>query len=130
MKSETTLTLTEAVAEELRSIMARRRMNQKAVGLLLGGRSQSYVSRRVVGEVPLDLAELETLADALGVSVSEIIADAEAHSSTAGGRRFPHASSPVQLGLFGEPSDLREEGHVVVALPTPNFDTSDDSLAA
>lgn len=43
------------------------------------GRSHSYVSRRLTGEVAFNVSELDTIADLLGVSVTQLIpVDADA----------------------------------------------------
>jgi transcriptional regulator with XRE-family HTH domain len=67
-----TTSLPEVAAAEVRAEMGRQRMSQAALGELLG-RSQPYVWRRLVGEVPFDLAELELIATKLGVPVGRFL---------------------------------------------------------
>jgi transcriptional regulator with XRE-family HTH domain len=119
MQSQAT-PLTEAVAEELRANMARRRVSQKWLGDLLG-HSQAYISRRVTGAVPLDIAELERVAEQLGMTVSEIIIEAErrADGFDADKRRFAQPQVPVQLDLFDETIDLRDTSHIAELLTVP-----------
>lgn len=52
--------------------MGRQRMSQATLAELLG-RSQTYVWRRLVGEVPFDLAELEMIANKLAVPVARFL---------------------------------------------------------
>lgn len=63
------------MAEEIRALMARRRIS--GVGLAARiNRSQSYVSRRLTGEVPFDVDDLEAIAVALGVTAAKLVSSA------------------------------------------------------
>jgi transcriptional regulator with XRE-family HTH domain len=64
--------LPQVVATEIRAEMARQRITQMALAARLG-RSQPYVCRRLTGEVAFDLAELELVAEALGVPLSQFM---------------------------------------------------------
>ena len=66
-----TVPLRERVAEELRALLARRKVTPTELGRKLG-RSQTWVWRRLEGEVAFDLNDLEVIADALGVAVAEL----------------------------------------------------------
>ncbi|MET8908353.1 helix-turn-helix transcriptional regulator [Micromonospora sp. NPDC004551] len=68
--------LTRAVASEIRAEMARREMTQQALAPLIG-MSQQALSRRLRGEHPFDTAELERVANALGVPVAEFLPASE-----------------------------------------------------
>lgn len=68
----TTRPLRESTAEEIRSLMARRRLNGVRLAVVIG-RSQSYVSRRLTGETAFDVDDLERIATALGVGVRELL---------------------------------------------------------
>lgn len=64
--------LREGVAEEIRSLMARRRISGVRLASEIG-RTQAYVSRRLVGEVAFDVDDLERIARVLGVSVQALL---------------------------------------------------------
>ena len=67
----------DPIAGNVRAEMARRRLTQTDVALLLG-MSQNAVSRRLSGRTPWRLTDLRALADALGTTVSALI---EPHDS-------------------------------------------------
>jgi energy-converting hydrogenase Eha subunit A len=58
-----------AVAAEVRAEMARQRVSQQPIADALGI-SRQALSRRMTGEIPFDVAELESIAGFLGVPVS------------------------------------------------------------
>lgn len=60
---------TDNVAAEVRAEMARRRVNQREVGEILGI-PQSQVSRRLRGVIAFNTDELGRLADAWGIPLS------------------------------------------------------------
>lgn len=69
--------LHQAVADEIRILLLRRRMkgaNELAEKI---GMSQSAMSRRMVGEQPFDLDDLVRIADALDVKVVDLVGRAE-----------------------------------------------------
>ena len=59
------------VAEEIRAHMARRRIKQAQIALVTG-KSQSYVSRRLTGDVPFDLDDLENIAALMDVPITDL----------------------------------------------------------
>jgi transcriptional regulator with XRE-family HTH domain len=59
----------KAIAAEVRAWMARRQRSGRSLALELGC-SEIYLSRRLTGKVPFDVAELATIADLLEVPVS------------------------------------------------------------
>lgn len=65
-------TQSQSVAFNVRAAMQRKGKSQAAAGAVLG-LSQQAVSRRLVGKVAWDVAELGTLAEFLGVSVASLI---------------------------------------------------------
>lgn len=73
-------TLSERAATEVRAEMGRQRMTQTALGAVLG-KSQAYVWRRVMGKVAFDLAELEAIAAALDVPISQFLPTANQASA-------------------------------------------------
>lgn len=64
-----------AVAEEVRAMMARRQVHGKQLAALLGV-SQMYVSRRMHGEIPWDVADLARLAGLLRCKVADFLPSA------------------------------------------------------
>jgi transcriptional regulator with XRE-family HTH domain len=58
--------LRQSVAGEVRAHLARRRLSGRQAALRLGW-TQPYMSRRLTGDVPFDVADLEAIGDLLGV---------------------------------------------------------------
>lgn len=75
--NETPTAFEKAVASEVRAEMARQQVTQKALGEKLGW-PQQKLSRRVSGAVPFDVAELDAIAVALGISVMKLLPETEA----------------------------------------------------
>jgi transcriptional regulator with XRE-family HTH domain len=61
----------ESIAEEVRALLARRKISQRALAIELGWQ-QSQVSRRLTGSTPITAAELAELADALHVPIESL----------------------------------------------------------
>lgn len=72
-QTPTASTPARRIALEVRAEMARQGMTQEALGALIGW-DQRRVSRRLTGEVPLDVTELTAIADALGIGVTQLLA--------------------------------------------------------
>lgn len=68
--------LRESTSEEIRSLMARRRVTGVTLAARIG-RSQSYVSRRLTGDTAFDVDDLERIALVLGVGVHELLPSLE-----------------------------------------------------
>lgn len=66
-----TMTLSEAVAEEIRVLLVRRRMSGRQLAAMLNV-SQTWMSTRLNGTTPIDLNDLERIAAALGVDVMDL----------------------------------------------------------
>lgn len=64
----------ERVAAEVRAELARQQMSQSELAKRLGV-AQQTVSRRMTGEVPFDIAELATIAELLGVPMSQLLGE-------------------------------------------------------
>ncbi|MEV4271977.1 helix-turn-helix domain-containing protein [Micromonospora aurantiaca (nom. illeg.)] len=67
-----TATLSEAIVAEIRAEMARQRRSGRAVAEAMGV-THIYLSRRLTGAVPLTVADLERVAQALNVSVLALL---------------------------------------------------------
>jgi len=65
------------VAESIRVELARRRMSQRALAEATG-LSQSYIGRRMTGEMPFTTDDLALIATALGVPVLALLPAAAA----------------------------------------------------
>lgn len=63
---------TTRVAERVRTAMRERGIVQTALAAELG-RSQTAISRRLTGEVPFDVNELDDIARVLGVDVVDLM---------------------------------------------------------
>lgn len=64
--------LTDAVAEEIRALLARKRWRQAQFATLLGV-SEVWVSRRLSGKTEISLDDLREMADGLGVTVADLL---------------------------------------------------------
>lgn len=64
--------LHEAIAAEIRAELARQRISQVKIAALLDI-SQVGISRRLRGEVPLDVNELAKIADYLGMDIATLV---------------------------------------------------------
>ena len=71
--------LTHRVATEVRAEMARQQVSQRQIGEILGI-SQPQVSKRLLGSLPFDTAELDKIADAFGVPVDRFLVAASSHT--------------------------------------------------
>lgn len=70
--NERSATLSQMVAEEIRALMARRRMSGRQLATELKV-SPSWVSYRLTGAQPIDVNDLMQIARALGVGVHELL---------------------------------------------------------
>lgn len=64
--------LREGVAEEVRALLARKRLSGAKLAQTIG-RSEMYVSRRLRGETAFDLDDLERIAAALGAPIGALL---------------------------------------------------------
>lgn len=74
--------LRELAAEEIRVILARRRMSAAELSRRTGIRQQA-LSRRMTGETAFDLDDLERIAEVLGVSVADLLPTGRTRGSSA-----------------------------------------------
>ena len=73
---ERTATLSEMVAEEIRALMARRKVSGRELSNKLGV-SPSWISYRLSGKQPIDVNDLLRIANALGAGVHELLPSPE-----------------------------------------------------
>src|SRR6185295_15359140 len=69
-----------AVAEEVRALLARRRISGVQFAKQIG-KSQPYFSRRLNGDVSFDLDDLEVIAEVLGIEVGDLFPSKEGGSN-------------------------------------------------
>jgi DNA-binding Xre family transcriptional regulator len=67
------MTITQRVNTEIRVLLARREMSKRDLAALIG-MSQVAISRRMTGQIPWDLAELEMVAKMLEVDPGRLLA--------------------------------------------------------
>jgi transcriptional regulator with XRE-family HTH domain len=117
--------LRRRTAEELRVILARRRMSAAELARRTGLK-QSTMARRMTGETAFDLDDLEVIASALGIKVSDLFkADGDTGQATvaklqAADRPMPAAvSASPGRGSAGRPRDNRPKGRAAGSVPNP-----------
>lgn len=87
--------LHERATEEIRVLLARRKMSAAELARR-AGQKPAALSRRMTGEIPFDLDELQVIARELGVTVMELLAGAESVSDTTR-REAPTLTGQVPL---------------------------------
>ena len=66
----------QAVADEVRAVLARKRIQRKDVAAEFGW-SRNFINKRVAGEVSWGIPDLTALCDFLGVDVAELLGAAK-----------------------------------------------------
>jgi transcriptional regulator with XRE-family HTH domain len=84
--------LREHVAEEIRVLLARRKMSATQLANITGIK-QSSLSRRMTGETAFDMDDLELIADALGVAVTDLMPQRAGAAQQLNGRSTPISRS-------------------------------------
>src|SRR5690242_11047111 len=84
---ERTATLSDLVAEEVRALLARRRISGRQLATELGV-SPSWVSYRLTGVQAIDLNDLMRIARALGVGVHDLLPPPELAATARTGSRL------------------------------------------
>lgn len=102
-----TTALSAQVAEEIRALLARKRRSGRWLAAALGA-SQTWMSSRLTGATPIDLNDLQRIAEALEVDVVELIARARIQSvvnSPVGNGKttVPNVDQAVRPPLSGMP---------------------------
>ncbi len=98
----------EAVIEEIRVAMARRRWRQSELARQLGV-SEVWVSRRLTGKTDISVGELYRIAEALGVTVFDLLPDKVSRSEVTLG--YPVVT---QGGSSRGVLDNRPSGHAPI----------------
>lgn len=118
--------LRAAVAEEVRALLARRRMSAIELSRRIG-KSHTYVGRRLSAETAFDTDDLEQIAGVLGVSVVDLLGHRATEPDALMARREPSpwkasdappAAPEAPLPTAApRPSDRRPVGHPVSRRP-------------
>lgn len=123
--------LREHVAEELRVLLARKRISATELARRTGIK-QSTLSRRMTGETAFDMDDLETIADALGVDVHDLLPSRQ--SATRGsGASATVTNLPLPEPVAAHiprPRDNRPSGHPVSPRPLAGVRSSYVSRSA
>jgi len=101
METETKPSLNEGIAEEIRALLARRRLSASDLARMTG-LTQRAISRRLTGEKVIDADDLERIADVLDVDVIDLLPIRE-------GRVVTHAGAPrrqLTVPKMGSPITL------------------------
>jgi DNA-binding Xre family transcriptional regulator len=106
------VTLSDRVAEEIRALLARRRISGRQLAESTG-MSQSAVSARLTGVTAIDLDDLERIATALDVEITALL-------PTPARRTLNKTSSPPPVRTSGPRSQraLLAPGHAAGHHPT------------
>lgn len=117
--------LREQTAGELRAQLARRRISASELARRIGWK-QPYMARRIDGRVALDLDDLELIAQALGIAVTDLLPEVARRAEPVSLRNqrstSPYAESDGVTVLFPQvtermtrarnaPPDHRPNGH-------------------
>lgn len=92
-----TLATQNDVANEVRAHLARRRLSARQAAFRLGW-TQAYISRRMTGDAPFDVADLDQLARLLDVDMSDFLPPRR--RSDAGGIMRPRVSLLSRYGAL------------------------------
>lgn len=90
----------DQVAEEVRALLARRRLSARAAARQLGW-TANYLSRRMTGEIAFDVEDLDALGRLLNVQVTAFFSFLE-HDSSMEGRTLPVGMTKRYLSTPGE----------------------------
>lgn len=96
MSTTTTHQLRQDIAGEIRAEMGRRRITQAALAFGLGW-NKSSTSRKLNGETPLDIDEIEDVCAFLEVSVVDLLTRLDDGPRTPGGTVSSRVDRPVLL---------------------------------
>lgn len=73
--------LSEGVAEEIRVLLARRRMSERGLARQLG-ETPSWLNNRTTGRTPMSVDDLARIAETLGVGVVDLLPAHARHGTT------------------------------------------------
>jgi transcriptional regulator with XRE-family HTH domain len=110
------MTLSMRIAEEIRVLMVRKRVNQKQLAQRLDV-SAMWVSGRLTGQTEIAVNDLPRIANALEVSVLDLLPKQvrTADSSATMDRNSPQPERPIPVQR--RPADHRPNGHPAAGAP-------------
>lgn len=122
--------LSAALAEDIRALMARKRLSQGDIAGAIG-RSQSYVSRRLSGEGSFDVSDLGGIAKLLGENPGTILSGAwtqiHGQSNIHQLPRKPITNLADYPGLY-EPTEEELAGSAVAHDPDDDFEREQEEM--
>jgi DNA-binding Xre family transcriptional regulator len=123
--------LNDLIAEEIRVILARRRLSASDLARMAGF-TQRAISRRLTGEKVIDADDLQQIADALGVDVMDLMPQREGRLITVGGTSATtgRESKPWNLGLPKRPHPIGPPSRTAPAPSTSRTGRIGAALAA
>ena len=104
-------TLSQTVARRIRGLLGEKRISQAAFARLLGTNVAS-MSRRLSGDHPIDLAEVEKYAAALGVSPERLLTGRPDGNDPGGPGVRPKGFEPLTFWLGVPKSPASSEGAI------------------
>jgi transcriptional regulator with XRE-family HTH domain len=107
--------LRERTAEEIRVLLARRRMSAAELARRTGMK-QSTMARRMTGETAFDLDDLEAIANVLGVAVIDLLPGA---AQGAGQPTTPRYVKVAERAAARRPIDNRPANNKPTGPPAP-----------
>lgn len=113
-----TVPLRERVAEELRALLARRKVTPTELGRRLG-KSQTWVWRRLEGEVAFDLNDLEAIAAVLAVTPADLLPPDVRRGAEPNIRNSPVPERPADNRPPARPTGRRGGGDRRVTKASP-----------
>ena len=124
-------TLSERVAEVIRVILWQRRMSGRQLAAQLGV-SQSWMSTRLAGTTPIDLNDLERIAEIFDIDVMDLIPQREGKLIAVGGatRSLAGKVNPVIRTLPKRPGPNGPRNRNVTALGNTRTGRVRTALAA
>lgn len=112
--------LTEQAAEEIRALLARRRVSGRELARRMGA-SHSWVNFRLTGAQPITLDDLQRFAEALGVDWLDLLPhDREGRVLTTAGQTREGRGAGTTIRKFGLTNRPGPNGHPKRTHPDPS----------
>lgn len=117
------------VIREIKVLLIRRDMNQTDLADRIGVK-QAYMSRRMTGEIPFDVYELQNIAVALGVSIRDLFSDDDepsdirprrTYTDRPGGRRRKGGTMLPSSHATHRAARIAHTAHTPVAIPAADY---------
>lgn len=112
--------INEFVAEEIRALLARRRMSASDLARKTG-MTQRAISRRLTGEKVIDVDDLQSIAEALDVELAALLPRAnEGRVLPTGARHSDEQGRGITIRKFGLTNRPGPNGHPKRTQPDPS----------